>query len=148
MRSDAWAEDYSTAAPQSTSDWEALRSWIVDFSGYVRHVSLKPGAWIYCTFSGYAYVILSRMRTISERTKAAKGMTFPERSGDRLVSPFISHDGLSCRAFIVLGPEVVNFRHWEARAYHIEGELCAPAETAMSDADLNTYIGSIKLGSG
>lgn len=144
MRYDHWTED-SQDGPSCAFNWQAADFGNGGFIGYVRYVALPRDASIWCSLGGWGYVTQHRMGTISGRSRGAADLTVPVRSGDRFVSSFTSSDGRACRAFIVLGPGVVNFRFKDSRAYHIEGDLCAPVGTSISDADIDPYIASIKV---
>ena len=109
-------------------DWEAARTSDRGFSGDVRYVALQPDASIYCTVRDSAGVVPVKMLTTVEEKNGVANLTYPGRSGERLFSPITTAEGRSCRAFIVLGPNVVGFGHDAARAYYLEGDLCAPPE--------------------
>jgi hypothetical protein len=64
----------------------------------------------------------------------------------RSVSTFIAASGDNCRAFVVDGPTKSAHHRWaDNHEYRMDGYLCATAGATVTDADLESYLVSIRL---
>lgn len=111
---------------------------------------VPPGSHFHCIVGGWHSVNLQKIRSIGPLTRAAPDVAYPQQSGgDRFVSEFRSADGAACRAFVFLGPQVpVRRGHGDGRQYQILGYLCARGGAALTDADFDSYVGSIRIRTG
>ena len=140
-----WFED-SLPAPDCLMEWQSAKTSSGRLDGIVQLVRLKASSDMRCSLGGRGVIApIWRTRLIDAAVQNAKDLTFPDWSGDTLLSAFTSTEGRPCRAFVALGPNQTSSRGGDNRAYHLHGFVCAVSGGPISDAELGGFITAVQI---
>ena len=145
LRPSQWFED-SLPAPECATEVQSARTRAGRLEGLVKLIRLKPSSDFRCSLGGRGMAPILATRSIDQTVKDGKDLTFPDWSGGKLLSAFISAQGQPCRAFIALGPQQISSRRSDDNhAYRLHGYVCAPAGGPITDIELESFIASIQV---